>query len=50
MRHKAKPIHFAGMAGMSSEQGPRSVGMGTSANASGCRLDHSQEMRNETQS
>ncbi len=50
MRHKVKNIHFVGMAGMSSEQGPRKAGMRASANAAGCRLDHSQESHNETQS
>ncbi len=50
MKHKVKNIHFVGMAGMSSEQGPRKAGMGTSANATGCRLSHRQEAQNETQS
>ncbi len=51
MRHKVKNIHFVGMAGMSSEQGPRKAGMGTSANATGCRLcSHRREAQNETQS
>jgi hypothetical protein len=38
MSHKVKRIHFVSMAGMSSEQGPRKAGMGTSANDNGCRL------------